>query len=171
MREQQHRSDPPPEILIAGVKSHSLRIYNRILDVIVAALIFVMLLTLVGAVIGLAFDFVTAANASLSTMSNSLTISHKLVDGSVQTLVTDVLSVFVLIELFHTFTDYLEFHRIRLRVLAEVGISFVLRDIFIGLYNNNMNWTQILALSGLLAVLVSARFAAVQFRSPDNDRG
>ena len=169
MPEQQPRGNSPLEIPRAGVKNRSLLAYRKILDVIVAALIFVMLLTLMGAVVGLVFDFVAAANALRSTVSTPLSLSHKLVDGVVQTLVTDVLSVFVLIELFHTFTDYLEFHRIRLRVLAEVGISFVLRDIFIGLYNNNMNWTEILALSALLAVLVTARIAAVQFQSLDNE--
>ncbi len=169
MPEQLPTADRPPgKIVMTGVKSRSIHIYSQILDVVVAALIFVMLLTLVGAVIGLVFDFVEAVNALRSTISTPIGLSHKLVDSVVQTLVTDVLSVFVLIELFHTFTDYLEFHRIRLRVLTEVGISFVLRDIFIGLYNNNMNWTEIIALSALLAVLVTARIAAVYFHRSDD---
>ncbi|MDA8329508.1 MAG: phosphate-starvation-inducible PsiE family protein [Betaproteobacteria bacterium] len=168
MPKQLLTGDRLPKILMIGVKSRSILIYGKILDVVVAALIFLMLLTLVGAVIGLVFDFMDAVNSLRSTASTPLSLSHKLVDGAVQTLVTDVLSVFVLIELFHTFTDYLEFHRIRLRVLTEVGISFVLRDIFIGLYNNNMNWTEIVALSVLLAVLVTARIAAVQFHPSDD---
>jgi uncharacterized membrane protein (DUF373 family) len=77
--------------------------------------------------------------------------------------VIDVLSVFVLIELFRTFTDYLEFHRIRLRVLAEVGIAFVLREIFIGLYNHNIGWPEILALTALLAVLFAGRITSAVF--------
>ena len=78
-------------------------------------------------------------------------------------LVIDVLSVFVLIELFRTFTDYLEYHRVRLRVLSEVGIAFILREIFIGLYDHSMDWSQILSLSVLLAVLVTTRIASVLF--------
>ncbi|WP_420909765.1 phosphate-starvation-inducible PsiE family protein [Acidiferrobacter thiooxydans] len=54
--------------------------------------------------------------------------SHDLVKATGQHLVSDVLSVFILIELFRSFTDYLEFHRIRLQVLAEVGFVFVLRE-------------------------------------------
>ena len=54
-------------------------------------------------------------------------IAFGIVDSIDRELVIDVLSVFVLIELFHTFTDYLEFHHVRLRALAEVGIAFVLR--------------------------------------------
>jgi uncharacterized membrane protein (DUF373 family) len=163
MPEQQHKGDLPSEISRAEVKSQALLVYGRILDVIVTILIFVMLLTLLGAVAGLVLDFFAAANALYSGVS-----THKLALGIVDSidreLVIDVLSVFVLIELFRTFTDYLEFHRVRLRVLAEVGVAFILREIFIGLYDRSMNWTEILALSVLLAVLVTARIAAVQFQ-------
>ena len=45
------------EILKVDVKIKALHIYGRILDLIVSALIFVMLLTLLGALAGLVFDF------------------------------------------------------------------------------------------------------------------
>jgi len=89
-------------------------------------------------------------------------LAHGVIYALDRELVIDVLSVFVLIELFRTFTDYLEFHRVRLRVLAEVGIAFILREIFVGLYDREMNWPELLALAALLAVLVAARVAAVQ---------
>ena len=163
MPEQQQTGDSPPEIPKPEVKSQALLIYGRILDVIVTALIFVMLLTLVGAVAGLVLDFFAAANA-LRSGASTHRLAFGIVDSIDRELVIDVLSVFVLIELFRTFTDYLEFHRVRLRVLAEVGIAFILREIFIGLYDHSMSWTEILALSVLLAVLVTARIAAVQFQ-------
>jgi uncharacterized membrane protein (DUF373 family) len=163
MPEQQHKSGLPPEISKAGMKSQALLVYGRILDVIVTVMIFVMLLTLMGAVAGLVLDFFAAANALHSGISTH-SLALGIVDSIDRELVIDVLSVFVLIELFRTFTDYLEFHRVRLRVLAEVGIAFILREIFIGLYGHSMNWTEILALSVLLAVLVSARIAAVKFQ-------
>jgi uncharacterized membrane protein (DUF373 family) len=163
MAEQQHNGDIQTQISNSQVKSRALTIYGRILDVIVTALIFVMLLTLMGAVAGLVLDFFVAANALRTGVS-----THSLAFGTVYSidreLVIDVLSVFVLIELFRTFTDYLEFHRVRLRVLAEVGIAFILREIFIGLYDHSIEWTEILALTALLAVLVAARIAAVQFQ-------
>lgn len=165
--EQQHRGDLPPEIPETGVKRRALLVYGRILDIIVTALIFVMLLTLMGALAGLVFDFVAAVNA-LRTGVSTHSLAHGLVDGVDQGLVIDVLSVFVLIELFRTFTDYLEFHRIRLRVLSEVGIAFIMREIFIGLYDHSMNWTEILALAALLSVLVAARIAAAQFQPRNN---
>jgi uncharacterized membrane protein (DUF373 family) len=163
MTEQAHKGDQPPEISKTEVKSHALLIYGRILDVIVTALIIVMLLTLLGAVAGLLLDFLSAANALYSGVKTH-NLALGIVDSIDRELVIDVLSVFVLIELFRTFTDYLEFHRVRLRVLSEVGIAFILREIFIGLYGHSMDWKQILALSVLLAVLVTARVAGVQFQ-------
>ncbi len=156
----------PPVTMAFGsksvVKGRALLFYRRFLDLIVTALVFVMVLTLLGALVGLVLDFVSAAAEFRGDLSTH-NLAHGVVDGLDRELVIDVLSVFVLIELFRTFTDYLEFHRVRLRVLAEVGIAFILREIFIGLYDNRIQWPEILALAALLAVLVTARIAAVQF--------
>jgi uncharacterized membrane protein (DUF373 family) len=149
--------------MIVFMKTKPLLIYRRILHHIVGALVFIMLLTLIGSVVGLVFDIIGGINAVREGLPTH-TLSHGLIDSVARNLVIDVLSVFVLIELFRTFTDYLEFHRIRLRVLAEVGIAFILREIFIGLYNHSIGWPEILALTALLAVLVGARITSVMFQ-------
>jgi len=143
--------------------NRALIMYRRILDGIVTALVLVMIVTLVGALIGLLLDFSSAVSAFESAVSNQK-LAHGVVYATDRQLVIDVLSVFVLIELFRTFTDYLEFHRVRLRVLAEIGIAFILREVFIGLYDRSIDWPQILALAAMLAVLVTTRIAAVQCR-------
>jgi|SRR2546422_2944425 uncharacterized membrane protein (DUF373 family) len=163
MPEQERAAEAPPEILRIELTSRALTVYRKILDAIVTSLVFVMVLTLIGAVAGLVLDFVAAAD-SFRTAVSGHSPTHGVVDGIDRELVIDVLSVFVLIELFRTFTEYLEFHRVRLRVLAEVGVAFILREIFIGLYDRSMDWHQILALAALLAVLVTARIAAIQFQ-------
>jgi uncharacterized membrane protein (DUF373 family) len=150
-----------------SLKRRALVLYGRVLDAIVSALVVVMLLALMGALAGLVIDFIAAGYAFSGALS-SHSLVHGVVDGIDRELVIDVLSVFVLIELFRTFTDYLEFHRVRLRVLAEVGIAFILREVFIGLYDHSMDWSKILAVAALLAVLVTARIAAVQFQPPVN---
>ncbi len=133
-----------------GLKGRIMQTYGIIIDVIVVFLILVMLVTLGVAFIGVLNDLYEA-------LSN---LRHEV---AIQTLVTSILSVFVLIELFRSFTDYLEFHRIRLRVLTEVAIVFILRDIFIGLYNHTLLWQDLLALGFLLAVLIAGRVAAIRF--------
>ncbi len=145
------------------LRSRALAFYARAMDAIVTALIFIMLLTMLGALAGLVLDFVEAGSA-LRNAINSHNLVHGIVDGIDRELVIDVLSVFVLIELFRTFTDFLEFHRVRLRVLSEVGIAFVLREVFIGLYDHQINGAETLALTALLAVLITARIAAVYFQ-------
>jgi len=155
------------ETVKAEPKIQALRIYGRILDLIVTSLIFIMVLTLIGALVGLILDFISAATAFRDAVSTH-NLAHGLVDGIDRELVIDVLSVFVLIELFRTFTDYLEYRRVRLRVLAEVGIAFILREIFIGLYDHSINSNEVLSFSVLLAVLVTARIAAVKFQPPEN---
>jgi uncharacterized membrane protein (DUF373 family) len=143
----------------------ALRLYRWILDAIVTALVIVMIFTLLGALAGIILDFATAVGLFRAALVDHKP-PHGVIYASDRELVIDVLSVFVLIELFRTFTDYLEFHRVRLRVLSEVGIAFILREIFIGLYDHTVDWPQILALAALLAVLVSARIASVRFPTP-----
>lgn len=145
-----HPSQILPGSFVEGLRGTVLRFYAKILDVIVAVMIFLMLLTLVFAVASLFWD-----------IYGSLRDFRQ--EEVIRSLVSDVLSVFVLIELFRTFTDYLEFHRIRLRVLSEVAIVFVLRELFIGLYAHRLGPLDLLATAALLAVLVGARIAAVRF--------
>jgi len=159
--------DPPPVVPPAVLTSKVLQMYGRFLDAIVTVLIFVMLLTLIGAVAGLVLDF-TGAVSAFRSAAHTHTLAHGVVDALDRELVIDVLSVFVLIELFRTFTDYLEFHRVRLRVLTEVGIAFILREVFIGLYDHSMASPEVVALAVFLAVLVSARVAAVRFQPRPN---
>ncbi len=140
---------------ITGTKGHIMRFYGWIIDIIVVFLILVMLVTLGVAFIGVLYELYDA-------LTN---LRHEI---AIQTLVISILSVFILIELFRTFTDYLQFHRIRMRVLTEVAIVFILRDIFIGIYGHSLQWQDLLALSVLLAVLVTARIASVYF-TPDKN--
>lgn len=160
MEERRTGSRTPPELSKPGARSRTLVVYRKSLDIIVSIMTFVMLITLLGAVTGVVVDLVSAAGALWSGVHE-----HRLglVDSIDRELVIDVLSVFVLVELFRTFADYIEFHRVRLMVLAEVGIAFVVREIFIGLYDRSMMWPQVLALSALLAVLVGARVASITF--------
>lgn len=164
MQGPESKDDISPGSELIGFRRRALRIYGAVLDLVVATLIGVMLLTLIGAMVGLLVDFFTILSPLRSGIK-SHTLTHGVVDALDRELVIDVLSVAVLIELFRTFTDYLELHRVRIRVLAEVGIAFILREVFIGLYDHSIGPADILALAGLMAVLVFARIAAARFPS------
>ncbi len=153
------RSAPP-----SSLRQRVIYLQGRLLDGMIIVLIFIMLATLLGAIAGLVFDYVAAIKLlSASVHSLGTLASHDLIKATGQHLVSDVLSVFILIELFRSFTDYLEFHRIRLHVLAEVGFVFVLREVFIGLYARQLNWQDLLALGVLLAILGGTRVLATRF--------
>lgn len=139
---------------IEGQKGKIVQYYGLAIDIIIMILILVMLVTL----------FVALGSVIVELYQALTNLRH---DMAIQTLVTSILSVFVLIELFRSFTDYLEYHRIRLRIVAEVAIVFILRDIFIGLYNRQLAWQDIIALAILVAVLVGARLVAIKY-SPAN---
>ncbi len=139
---------------IEGPKGKIVQYYGLAIDIIIMILILVMLVTL----------FVALGSVIVELYQALTNLRH---DMAIQTLVTSILSVFVLIELFRSFTDYLEYHRIPLRIVAEVAIVFILRDIFIGLYNHQLAWQDIIALAILVAVLVGARLVAIKY-SPAN---
>ncbi|MEW6612801.1 MAG: phosphate-starvation-inducible PsiE family protein [Pseudomonadota bacterium] len=133
------------------LKNRTMRLYAQLLDILVIGLILVMLVTLAISFYKLVMD---------------LMLIFPVVDSAgkgVTQLVINVLGVFVLIELFRTFTDYVEFHRIRLHVLADVTIVFIMRELLIGLYGHSLAWPDLLAIAGLLAVLVGARTLAIRY--------
>lgn len=133
------------------LKNRTMHIYAQLLDILVIGLILIMLVTLAISFYKLVMD---------------LMLIFPMLDSAgkgVTQLVINVLGVFVLIELFRTFTDYVEFHRIRLHVLADVTIVFIMRELLIGLYGHSLAWPDLLAIAGLLAVLVGARTLAIRY--------
>ena len=95
------------------------------------------------------------------------TVFQKNIDSGFKLLVTDILSMIVALELFRGLIDYLELHRVRLTLIAEVTLVFVLREVMISLYQHKLNWQEIMAISLLIAVLGGVRTMAV-IKSPGN---
>ncbi len=81
-------------------------------------------------------------------------------------LVTDVLSMFVVIELLKSIIEYFEFHRLKITFIIDAAVVFVLREVMIGLYQHNLGAGQIGALAALLLVMGGFRIAAVRY-SPE----
>ena len=76
-------------------------------------------------------------------------------------IITEVLTLFVLIELSRSLADYFSEHRLRLTFIVDAGIVFVLREIMIKLFEHNITSEEIYALSALLFVLGSLRIGSV----------
>ncbi|MPN63535.1 hypothetical protein SDC9_211299 [bioreactor metagenome] len=78
-------------------------------------------------------------------------------------MVTSVLTVFIVIDLFKAFVDYHEHDRIKLTDITDATILIVLREIAVGLYAQKLGYEFILSLAVLLLVLGVIRMLAVQY--------
>jgi len=84
-------------------------------------------------------------------------------------MVTSVLTVFIVIDLFKAFVDYQENDRIRLTDITDATIFIVLREIAVGLYSQEFGYEFILSLAALLFVLSIMRVLAIKY-SPAKSR-
>lgn len=75
------------------------------------------------------------------------------VTGNYLYIFSDVLTLVILLELSRSLFQYFMEHTIRLPVILDAGIVFVLRDIMIGLFEHKLKTEDIYALSLLLLVL------------------
>ena len=78
-------------------------------------------------------------------------------------LVTDLLSMFVVIELLRTIVGYAEIHRLKITFIIDATTVFVLREIMIGLFRHALTPGDVGALAGLLLVMGLIRAAAARF--------
>lgn len=85
-------------------------------------------------------------------------------------MVTSVLTVFIVIDLFKAFVDYQENDRTRLTDITDATIFIVLREIAVGLYSKEFGYEFVLSLAALLLVLSIMRVLAIKY-SPAKSKG
>lgn len=81
------------------------------------------------------------------------------VTGSYQKLISDVLSLFILIELSRSLVSYFENEKIRVSAVLDAGLVFVLREILIVLFEKKATESMLLAMTALLLVIGGLRVA------------
>lgn len=129
------------------------RTFGRAVDLIVKLL---MPLAIVALMIGIARVFLDLWNVWRSPS----------IAAGFDVLVTDLLSMFVVIELLKSVVEYFEVHRLRITFILDAALVFVVREVMIGLYRHDLHAPEIAALSLLLLVIGAVRIAAVRF-SPE----
>jgi uncharacterized membrane protein (DUF373 family) len=87
-------------------------------------------------------------------------------EKSFGSLLGSVLSIFVLIELFRSILDYFEAHRLKITLITETALVFLLREVMIGVYQEKLRSPDLLALAALILVIGAVRTAALVC-SPD----
>lgn len=90
-----------------------------------------------------------------------LLLMHPTRPGRYVAMITDVLTLFILIELSRSLVEYFNTQRLRLTFIADAAIVFVLREIMVDLYMHKLPINEIYAYSALLFVLSIMRFSSV----------
>jgi uncharacterized membrane protein (DUF373 family) len=81
-------------------------------------------------------------------------------------MVTNILSMFIVIELLRSIIEYFAVHRLKITYVTDAALVFVLREIMIGLYEHNLESGMIISLAALILVIGGLRTLAVVY-SPE----
>ncbi len=128
------------------------KFFKKITDYIVTTILYVLLLVLIAGMLRILLDIPAVAIDSL--------------EGGFTKIVTNVLTLFIVIEFFKTFADYSRYERIKLTDITDVTILIAMREVTVGLYSRSFGFEMIFALSALLFVLGVIRVLAVRY-SPE----
>ena len=131
-----------------------LRLYDLIVDGIIIGSVLLMLVALL-----FSFFDVVDITAHIAAHLHPLTTDEE----TFRSLVTNVLDIFIVIELFSTFTGYARTRHIKLSPLLDVTIVFALREILIKLYANAFAIKDLIGLCLVVIILVMARSMSVNF--------
>jgi uncharacterized membrane protein (DUF373 family) len=130
-------------------KMDSLKLFKQVTDAITTVILYILLFALI---VGMA-----------KTLLEIRFIIFESLESGFNHMVTSVLTVFIVIDLFKAFVDYHEHDRIKLTDITDATILIVLREIAVGLYSQKFGYEFILSLAVLLLVLGIIRVLAVQY--------
>jgi len=130
-----------------------MRFFKKVVDIIIKLMIPLVILALM---MGIARIFI-----DLKVVFKSQTIAL-----GFDIMITNILSMFIVIELLRSIIEYFEIHRLRMTFIVDAAIVFILREVMIGIYQHKMEAVEIASLAMLLLVLGGIRVLAIVY-SPD----
>ena len=92
-----------------------------------------------------------------------LTLSEPTLRLGLKELITNVLSLVIVLELVRVFVDYFELERVRLEVLMEIGVALALRELLLLLFAEKLSGLDLFFWTLGILALVAGRTLAVQF--------
>lgn len=123
-------------------------LFNRIVKLIFSAILVALIIALV---IGCGKLF----------LGIWATITTPGITGRYLDLITDVLTLFVLVELSKSLVDYFHANRLRMTFIVDAAIVFIVREIMIMLFQHKADTSEIYAISALLLVLTILRIGSI----------
>jgi len=127
------------------------KIFKTIIDLVTIVVLYVLLLALFVGVINILMNIKSILLGTLG--------------GGFGQVVSSVLTIFVLIDLFKTFIDFREHEEIRITYVTDATILIVMREIAAGVYAQRYDYQFILGLSTLLLILGIIKALAIKYPS------
>ncbi len=134
-------------------RTGNMKYFTRIVDTMIKLMIPLVIIALLMGIARVILD--------LRAVFGSRTIA-----AAFDMLVTNILSMFIVIELLRSIIEYFSVHRLKITFITDAALVFVLREIMIGLYEHSLGAGMVLALSALILVIGGLRTLAVVY-SPE----
>ena len=125
-----------------------MKLFNKVVGIVFG---FLLLFITLGIIIGVIRLFMYTGDLI---MEKELTMQYS-------KIISDVLTLFILIELSRSLVEYFNTKRLRMTFIVDAAIVFVLREIMIKLFEHKVTPDEIYALSALLLVLTVLRIGSV----------
>jgi uncharacterized membrane protein (DUF373 family) len=125
-----------------------MKLFKKVVDVLIRMMIPLVILALM---LGMARIFLDLKGVFLS---------PSITEGF-NSLLTDILSMFVVMELFRTILEYFEIHRLRITFIIAGALVFILREIIMGIYQHKMSAMETISLAVLLLATGVIRTLAI----------
>jgi uncharacterized membrane protein (DUF373 family) len=90
-----------------------------------------------------------------------LLLSFEGITGQYIDIITDVLTLYVLVELSRSLVEYFNTSRLRLTYIVDAAIIFVIREVLINLFKHEIKPELLYAISAFLLVLGIIRIASI----------
>ena len=125
---------------------------EKIFDVSVKAVFSLILVALAGVILAGAFKLF---------LQLWVTVNRGGITGQYLDFITDVLTLFVLIELSRSLVEYFKVQRLRMTFIVDAAIVFIIREVMILVFQHKAEPLELLALSAFLGVLTVLRIASI----------
>jgi len=123
-------------------------LFNRVIKLIFAVILLALIIALI---IGCGKLF----------LGIWITIAAPGITGRYLDIITDVLTLFVLVELSKSLVDYFHANRLRMTFIVDAAIVFLIREVMILVFQHKANPADIYAISALLLVLTVLRLGSI----------
>jgi uncharacterized membrane protein (DUF373 family) len=125
-----------------------LNVFHGIIDAIFGV---ILLMITFGIMIGVLHLFKTVG----------VLMVHKELTQDFQSIISELLTLFILVELIRSIVDYFTSRQLRITFIVDATIVFILREIMIDLFETKIDPDQIYAMSVLLLALSVLRFGSI----------